>query len=69
VNGGGTGLIFVQYTTDILPDLSDFPYVLVDIDTGKNIKKYIDSARYTTSWILISTYNNAHNKLDQFSLS
>ena len=68
VNGGGTGLIFVQYTTDILQDLGDFPCVLVDIDTGKKIKKYIASARYTTSWILISTYNNAHNKLDQFFL-
>ncbi|XP_066315181.1 subtilisin-like protease SBT3.5 [Miscanthus floridulus] len=44
VNGGGTGLIFVQYTTDILQDLGDFPCVLVDIDTGKKIKKYIDSA-------------------------
>ena len=68
VNGGGTGLIFVQYTTDILEESDGFPYVLVDIDTGKKIKKYIDSARYTTSWILISTYNNAHNKLDQFFL-
>ncbi|XP_062207124.1 subtilisin-like protease SBT3.7 isoform X2 [Phragmites australis] len=46
LNGGGSGLIFVQYTTDILKvtDCKGIPCVLVDIDTGKKITKYIVAA-------------------------
>ncbi|KAL6616205.1 hypothetical protein ACP70R_038475 [Stipagrostis hirtigluma subsp. patula] len=45
-NAGGSGLIFVQYTTDILSDTDckGFPCVLVDIDTGKKIVKYSAAA-------------------------
>ncbi|KAG2601297.1 subtilisin-like protease SBT3.7 isoform X1 [Panicum virgatum] len=41
--GGGSGLIFVQYTTDILEEFVSMPCVLVDIDTGKKIRKYINA--------------------------
>ncbi|CAL4947038.1 unnamed protein product [Urochloa decumbens] len=42
LNGGGSGLIFVQYTTDLLgPCRGGIPCVLVDIDTGKKIRKYL----------------------------
>ena len=53
-NGGGSGLIFVQYTTDILQEFVGMPCVLVDIDTGKKITQYIKAGRYIfTSRILI----------------
>ena len=55
-NGGGSGLIFVQYTTDILQEFVGMPCVLVDIDTGKKIRKYINAGRYITSRILIRPY-------------
>ncbi|XP_025814236.1 subtilisin-like protease SBT3.7 [Panicum hallii] len=42
-DGGGSGLIFVQYTTDILQESVGMPCVLVDIDTGKKIRQYIDA--------------------------
>ncbi|CAL4973632.1 unnamed protein product [Urochloa decumbens] len=41
LNGGGSGLIFVQYTTDLLGPCGSIPCVLVDIDTGKKIRKYL----------------------------
>ncbi|CAL4954121.1 unnamed protein product [Urochloa decumbens] len=41
LNGGGSGLIFVQYTTDGLGPCGSIPCVLVDIDTGKKIRKYL----------------------------
>ncbi|TVU34840.1 hypothetical protein EJB05_16693, partial [Eragrostis curvula] len=46
-DAGGAGLIFVQYTTDLLreTDCNGRPCVLVDIDTGKKIEKYIDANR------------------------
>ncbi|KAL6616208.1 hypothetical protein ACP70R_038478 [Stipagrostis hirtigluma subsp. patula] len=44
-DGGGSGLIFVQYTTDMsLTDCKGFPCVLVDINTGKQITKYLVAA-------------------------
>ena len=52
-NGGGSGLIFVQYTTDGLQEFVGMPCVLVDIDTGKKIRQYIKAGRYITSRILI----------------
>ena len=55
-NGGGSGLIFVQYTTDGLQEFVGMPCVLVDIDTGKKITKYIKAGRYITSRILIRPY-------------
>ena len=48
-NGGGSGLIFVQYTVDGLEESVGMPCVLVDIDTGKKISKYINAGRYITS--------------------
>jgi len=42
-NGGGSGLIFVQYTVDGLEESVGMPCVLVDIDTGKKISKYINA--------------------------
>ncbi|TVU34828.1 hypothetical protein EJB05_16681, partial [Eragrostis curvula] len=46
-DAGGAGLIFVQYTTDLLSvtDCNGRPCVLVDSDTGKKIEKYIDANR------------------------
>ncbi|CAL4954133.1 unnamed protein product [Urochloa decumbens] len=41
LNGGGSGLIFVQYTTDLLGPCGSIPCVLVDIDSGKKIRKYL----------------------------
>ena len=55
-DAGGSGLIFIQYTTDILEEFVGLPYVLVDIDTGKKIRKYINAGRYITSRILIRPY-------------
>ncbi|CAO2171731.1 unnamed protein product [Urochloa humidicola] len=43
LNGGGAGLIFVQYTTDNLQSCGGIPCVLVDIDTGKNIRQYLNA--------------------------
>ncbi|XP_020201039.1 subtilisin-like protease SBT3.9 [Aegilops tauschii subsp. strangulata] len=40
-NGGGSGLIFAQYTTDLLGVCQGIACVIVDLDTGKKIKKYI----------------------------
>jgi len=48
-NGGGSGLIFVQYTVDGLEESVGMPCVLVDIDTGRKISKYINAGRYITS--------------------
>lgn len=42
-SGGGSGLIFAQYTTDSLfvtSDCQGIACVLVDLDTGKQISKY-----------------------------
>ncbi|KAL6650441.1 hypothetical protein ACP70R_009366 [Stipagrostis hirtigluma subsp. patula] len=46
-DAGGSGLIFVQDTTDILSgtDCKGFPCVLLDTDTGKKIAKYFVAAR------------------------
>ena len=55
-DAGGSGLIFVQYTTDGLPVCEGMPCVLVDIDTGKKISKYISAGRYITSRILVGHY-------------
>jgi hypothetical protein len=54
LNGGGSGLIFAQYTTDILTVTTSnacesIACVLVDLDTGEKIGKYIDDTRYTIS--------------------
>ncbi|CAO2166680.1 unnamed protein product [Urochloa humidicola] len=43
LNGGGSGLIFVQYTTDKLQSCGGIPCVLVDIDTGKKIRQYLNA--------------------------
>ncbi|CAO2197303.1 unnamed protein product [Urochloa humidicola] len=43
LNGGGSGLIFVQYTTDKLQSCGGIPCVLVDIDTGKKIRQYLET--------------------------
>ncbi|CAO2194950.1 unnamed protein product [Urochloa humidicola] len=43
LNGGGSGLIFVQYTTDLLGPCGGIPCVLVDIETGKKIRQYLDT--------------------------
>ncbi|OEL26455.1 Subtilisin-like protease SBT3.5, partial [Dichanthelium oligosanthes] len=47
LNGGGYGVIFVQYTTDIISvtAFEGIPCVLVDIGTGKKIRNYIGAAR------------------------
>ncbi|XBI60922.1 hypothetical protein VPH35_041791 [Triticum aestivum] len=42
-NGGGSGLIFAQYTTDALSDCKGMSCVLVDLDTGVKIGKYMDA--------------------------
>ncbi|TKW17213.1 hypothetical protein SEVIR_5G351500v4 [Setaria viridis] len=42
-NGGGSGLIFVQYTTDGLRACEGITCVIVDIDYGKKIKEYINT--------------------------
>ena len=55
-NAGGSGLIFIQYTTDTLQEFVGMPCVLVDIDTGKKIRQYIKAGRYITSRILIRPY-------------
>lgn len=52
-NGGGSGLIFVQYTTDGLTACEGITCVIVDIDYGKKIKEYINTTRYIASRILI----------------
>jgi len=51
VAGGGSGLIFAQYTTDILEYTTlcqgIIACVLVDLDTGHQIRQYGMDARYT----------------------
>ncbi|CAM0879370.1 unnamed protein product [Alopecurus aequalis] len=46
VDGGGSGLIFAQYTTDILTDTNcqGIACVLVDLDTGTKILNYMVAA-------------------------
>ncbi|KAL6897262.1 hypothetical protein ACP4OV_006958 [Aristida adscensionis] len=46
LNLGGAGLIFVQYTIDLIDatDCKGVPCVLVDTDTGKKIMKYVLAA-------------------------
>ena len=52
-NGGGIGLVFAQYTTDILQMTADncqgIACVLVDLDAATKIGKYIDATRYVRS--------------------
>ncbi|KAL6616206.1 hypothetical protein ACP70R_038476 [Stipagrostis hirtigluma subsp. patula] len=45
LRGGGSGLIFAQYTFDVLTtDCGGIACVLVDLHTGKKIAEYIDAA-------------------------
>ncbi|XP_062223635.1 subtilisin-like protease SBT3.8 [Phragmites australis] len=47
-DGGGSGLIFAEYTTDLIGETADckgIACVLVDLDTANQIKKYMGDAR------------------------
>ena len=50
LDGGGSGVIFAQYTTDLsftaLDVCQGIACVLVDLDIGKKIASYMDDARY-----------------------
>jgi len=49
LDAGGSGLVFAQYTTnllDVTENCGGIPCVLVDIDTGYKILRYIRTARY-----------------------
>jgi PA domain len=45
-NAGGRGLIYAQYTTNILIPSDGFPYALVDFEIASEIASYIFSSRY-----------------------
>lgn len=49
-DGGGSGVIFAQYTTDLsftaLDVCQGIACILVDLDIGKKIASYMDDARY-----------------------
>jgi hypothetical protein len=59
MNEGGHGLIFAQYTTDIISDTTcqGIVCVLVDLDTGKKIINY---------WVAATTYVRS-NEFDSMS--
>jgi hypothetical protein len=66
VNRGGSGLIFAQYTTDNLETTSlycqSIACVVVDLDTGKKIKKYMGATRFVQSnWIKDVLVNDGDN--------
>ncbi|XP_078159245.1 subtilisin-like protease SBT3.10 [Carex rostrata] len=42
---GGRGVIYPQYTLNILEPLDGFPYALVDFEIAKKIVSYVDSTR------------------------
>jgi hypothetical protein len=53
-DAGGSGLVFAQYTTDILHDTAScegmgLACVLVDLDTGYQIFEYGTATGYNTS--------------------
>jgi hypothetical protein len=70
VEGGGSGLIFAQYTTDLLSMTADncqgIACVLVDLDTGNKIVKYIIGTTYVQS-ISIKSYACLFNRCFLFS--